>query len=306
MAILRGVTGVALTILMSVAGAPMEATRKPRADCVARLDGSAFPQLIPEYWVWEELFARVQSGKETSTLAQLRTRTHLSEGGTNLLASTSSAALRRVELLRSSTAPTNGVSRNALVADALLDSRDELLRSLSDTDVQSLIEHIGRRRREMLYAFAKPRRRADDETQRVKCRMSVSGKADAELIPEAYYWEFHLRVLASISETRRLGPDKYDADYIDALRQQSLPIPETDVLLVLKTAIQTIAEVDGLRVAHSASLEGGIAIEMLVANAVQSARVTLLRRLSSSSWSVVQRHAASRRAGIAYDFPTSF
>jgi hypothetical protein len=307
MAILRCIVALTLlTVAVPSNNRSLRATSQSNADCVARLDGGAFPHLVPEYSVWEELFQRVQAAKGLPTLADIRGELQLSETGMNLLTSASTVALNRASALRSSPFPPNGIPQKTAAADMIFESRDDLLRSLSQNDLQQLADHIDLRRRQTLYAFQRPGRRATSSTQSFNCPISISGKVDAELIPETYYWEFHFRVLASISEKHRVGPNKYDADYMATLREQRLPIPETDIVLVLQSALQAITAVDGVRANGSISDVPGREVEVAVAETIRIARLGLLRKLPKSSWVVVQRDAANRRGGIIYDFPTSF
>jgi hypothetical protein len=264
--------------------------------CQGRLDGDQFPFLVPEYLVWEDSFSRVQGTRPTDAGLQLT-----ASGGRSLQA-IGSVALKRAAALRAAPAQPGAASPATTAADLVLEARDDLLRTLSTADAERLAEQIESNRRRTSYAFAKPGRRAAVPSARITCLISIEGKEHPELIPEAYYWEFHLRTLASISEQRRLGDSTYTADFMSALRRQHLPIPERDVIVVLTTARDTIPNVDAARAKYEDSKDA----ERAVATIVRTTRLKLLLSLPRESWIIVQRDAARRRAGIVYDFPTTY
>jgi hypothetical protein len=271
--------------------------------CTARLDGARFPYLVPEYEVWKDLFesAQVTQGF-SSTLAAAGTDPQLSATANRALHAIASAALPRAAALKATPSQPGGVSAASAAAGLILDARDDLLRTLSATDVERLFKHLEGRRRQTRYTFAMPGVRATAQGAVITCRLSINGKEHPELVPEPYYWEFHLRVLASISEKHRTGPAAYSTEYMSVLREQRLAIPERDVVTLLAIASDTIRAVDSARAASVDSREA----ESAVAAIIRAARLDLLRRLPKDSWVVVQRDAANRRGGIEYDFPTTY
>ncbi len=135
----------------------------------------------------------------------------------------------------------------------------------------------------------------------ITCPISIAGRQHPALIPEAYYWEFHFRSLASIAEERRVGQASYAADFLLALRQQHLPIPQEDVIALLTTAVETIPKADAAR----AKFTDSRLAERAVATIVRAARLRLLRTVPRESWIAIQRNAARARAGTTYDFPST-
>lgn len=267
--------GASLVFLCAVT-VPEGATvgRQTDRPCEGRLNGEEFPFLIPEYVVWKEIF---RTGQGTEADASLQ----LTEAGRRSLQAIESMALDRG------------------AAEVILEARDDLLRALSSSDSKRLMEHVDSRRRQTRFTFEKAGRRTAVQGSRIPCVISIDGRQQPQLIPEAYYWEFYFRTLATVSEQNRIGVEAYSADYLRALRQHHLPISEHDVITVLRTATETRAQIDTARAAYRDSKDA----EPAVAAIVQTARLKLLRTLPRESWLIVQRDAARVRVGTTYDFP---
>jgi hypothetical protein len=191
---------------------------------------------------------------------------------------------------------------SSAAADLLLEARDDLFRMLSADEAEILLEHADSVRQQTRYIFPVPGSRVTVQDTAITCPISIQGREHAALIPEAYYWEFHLRTLASVAEERRVGPGSYAADLLFALRQQHLPIPERDVIALLTTAVETIPKADAARAKYTDSRLA----ERGVATIVRAARLRLLRTVPRESWIAIQRDAARARAGTTFDFPTTY
>jgi hypothetical protein len=278
--------------VLMVAAAFAQQTEAP---CEGRLNGEEFPFLVPEYVAWEDIFTRAQRTQPTGSGLQL------TESGRQSLQATGSLALKRAAALRATPVQPGAISPNSAAADLLLEARDDLLRTLSTVDTARLVEAVESTRRQTRYAFAKPGRRVNIPIANITCLITIKGKDQPELIPEAYYWEFHLRSLASISAEHRIGGAAYTADYMSALRHH-LRIPDRDVIAVLTTAAETLLQVDAARAKYTDSRDA----ESAVASIVRAARLKLLRSLPRESWVAVQRDAARARVGTVYDFPTTY
>lgn len=276
--------------LVFLGAAAVAAAREyAQAPCQAHLDGAQFPFLVPEYRVWEDIFSRAP-GTQTPEGAG----PPLSEPGSRSLRAMAPIALKTF-------AGARDASRPAAAADLLLEARDDLLRTLSADDTARLVEHADAIRRQTRYTFPKPGTRADQNAV-ATCPVSISGQQHPELIPEPYYWEFYLRSRAWVSAQRKTGAATYTADFMSALRQHHLPIPEREVVLVLTTGEEMVPDVDAARAKYRDSRDA----ERAVASIVRAARLKLLRSLPRDSWIVVQRDAARTRGGTVYDFPTTF
>ena len=307
MAISRAVY-VLLVLLTTITASSIahDTRQNTTADCVATLDGATFPFLVPDYVVWEQMFSRSQVPDAASGLPEVAVELQLSEPAGKALASISAAALKRADAVRTAPRRQSGLPPEAMAADLVLEARDDMLRMLSRVDFDRVTEHMEGRRRQARYTFPKPGKRATNENQIFKCPVSINGREHPELIPEAFFWEFHLTVLASVSADHRTGPNTFATPYISTLRQIELPIPEPDVITLLNHAASTAATIESVRNTSLGIYGRGEEREAAVARAVQAARLQLLLRLPKSSWMIVNRHAKSRRGGIVYHFPTSF
>jgi hypothetical protein len=269
--------------------------------CSATLDGEQFPFLIPEFLVWQDVFLRAQTTEQAPEAAGDIEAPRLSAEGIRSLRAIGPLAVQRAGALRSASFKPSGVPPETAAADLVLEGRDDLLRSLTAADAESMAEYLEAKRRATRYTFRQPGRRAASPGAVATCPTTIEGKHYPELIPEAYYWEFYFRVLATMSESHRIGATEYEADFMSALRQGHLPIPVRDVIAVLSAAAEVTPVVDATRAQWSDSRDA----ERAVAAVIRAARLKLLRSLPRGSWIHVQRHAAENRGGTVYTFPTS-
>jgi hypothetical protein len=269
--------------------------------CSATLDGGQFPFLVPEFVVWQDVFLRAQTGEQATETAGDIQEPRLSAGGLRSLRDIGPLAVQRAEALRSAPFRPGGVPAATAAADLVLEARDDLLRSLTATDAESMATHLEAKRRAARYTFTQVGRRAASPGAVATCPTTIEGKQSPELIPEAYYWEFYFRMLASVSEPHRIAAAEYTPDFMSALRRGHLPIPERDVIAVLTLAAEVIPVVDAMRAQWADSRDA----ERAVAPLIRAARSKLLRSLPRGSWIHVRRHAAENRNATVYTFPTN-
>lgn len=190
----------------------------------------------------------------------------------------------------------------SIAAGAILESRDDLLRRIAALDRDKVLERIEMLRHKTRYTFAKRGRRTGVGSAEITCLISINGRKYPELIPEAYYWEFHLRALAAVSSQHRTGRTTFDVDYFSTLRRDLLQIPAADVVALLNHAAATIELIDRVRNTPLTSGQTGEGREAAAARVSAVSRLELMNRLSKASWMAIERHAKSRRGGITYDF----
>ena len=280
-------------------------TQPADSDCTGTLDGSRFPFLVPEYVTWEVLF-RSSQNRDIGGASDVARELQLSDDADRGLKSEGGAALTRASAVRQTGAAPQGASVESIAADAILESRDDLLRRIAALDRDKVLERIEMLRHKTLYTFAKRGRRTSAGSAEITCLISINGREHPELIPEAYYWEFHLRALAAVSSHHRTGPTTFDVDYFSTLRKDLLQIPAADVVALLNHAVATIELIDQVRNSPLTSGQTGEQREAAAARVSAVSRLDLMSRLSKPSWMAIDRHARSRRGGITYDFPTGF
>jgi hypothetical protein len=281
---------------------------------VGRLAGGEFPELIPAYYVWEELFRTAHSAHLGSSSASLvlATALELDRNATDSLVAVSSAASVRASALRaaspSADVPGLSLDREIAAAEQILEARDELIRELPKATFDRLRAWVDVRRRQTTFSFQPRGRLLTTDLGGTRCQVSVKGKEYPHLIPEGFYWEFYMRGLSLSAREYRAGRGGYAPEYIETLRRYHLPILEEHIQLLLNVSSQTIVRVDNLRTGADYTQEGrGRQLDIEVADLVADARAELVRQLPRAAWAAIQRDASTRsRASTVFDFPPSF
>lgn len=250
-------------------------------ECAAVLDGSKFPELIPDGAVWNALAGEVTSGAFTQTGREL----NISNGAREIVARTFT--------------PRGG----APVAgdDSALQKRDALTRLLSVSDFRRVSDWTEGRRLQTSYTFPIPGKLGRPDAQGARrCTISVKGSEHPSLIPESYYWDAYFGFKAGAVEGFSEPDGRLALAFVRAQQEHHLPMPIRDIELFFQVAQRVVDQLD--RVAPQ---EGDASTRRRQrAKIVRDGREQLVRRLSGSSWLVVQSDAARARHSTIYDFPT--
>lgn len=292
----EGLTGIARSTT------PTQAGGAAPDSCAGRIDAWSHPHLVPGYLAWESFFASVE--QPDSTLLQT-----LSVDGTakDRILSQATFARSRAKAARASAsaAISTGKSVDGEIegraergaAQAIVEARDELLRSLPDDVTERIVHASDDQARRQSFAIAAPRKLVQVDGQ-TKCRVTVKGREFPHLIPEADYWEFYFRVRQVAAAPFAEG-DKFAAGHVLALqRSRELEMPAEYIQRILRFATDTMAHVDSLR--------GQGADDAQIAETILKARTTLLRTLPGPVWLLVNRDAARVRAGEEFTFPSTY
>jgi hypothetical protein len=248
-------------------------TPTPQDSCSAVLDGSKYPDLIPDAVAWAVIGGQVSAG----TFRQTAQTLGVSGAGADVIA----------RMFAGGGAPITGPT-------AALTKRDLLTRQLSTGDYQVLRDWVETERRQMLFTFPVPGRlsAASPEGNR-RCTLEVKGKDHPEWIPESFYWEAYFRTQVDAVGEYRVG-GRIAPIYLKTHQQLHLPMPVEDLRIFFEIADRTVAQ-----------LGGGSGDSRRNAEIVRNAREDLVRRLRESSWRVVLADATSRvRDAAVFAFPT--
>jgi hypothetical protein len=265
------------------------ALAQPKSTCSGTLAGREFPELIPEYWVWERFFDDIsQPG------SQLLRSTDLPPADAAVLKQMAAQAVANVRVIRAADPALEQVEGRA--AEAIISARDALKRQLPEQRMRtasSIVYEQGSRREYKLPVTGKPRTLDDGTTQ---CLVSVKGKEHPELIPEIEAWRLYFLTYADVAEHISVWPD-YNVPDLRGIQKSRLPISDDDLRRFL-----TFARDQGRLLEQ---LQDASADDKTVAQTVRAARDVLLRTVRSDVWMKLRKDAERTRKGIIFTFPPS-
>lgn len=266
---------------------PADVPSAQGGSCTAEIAGWEQPNEIPEYLLWESLFAdleRPSSGQSalglaSTPLAHVRTR-----------------AAEAVSLARSGRShatlavPTGPGQPEAVAAQAIVRARDGLIRDLDEGSGRLLRvaawDHASTR------VFSIPvRGKPVVRTGLQQCQVTIRGRDHPHLIPEWGYWQTYFTTYTMSAASYRSGPNSYEPRYLSAIRRNHLPIPEVHLVQMLETAHEVVAH-----------LNSGTTVTP--AEIVLSARANLLRSLPEESWLTVVKDAQRIRDSTTFSLVT--
>ncbi len=281
--------------------------------CSGTLDGSRFPELIPDAFPWNALWARAtdpatiqllkrEIGIDDTTVTRLRGAA--AHAGSLHQVIRRGGGLAAVGLQnRFPVAPE--LEAQAALSEVSLDTRDQLISTLTEPEFRKLNDWIKHQRQRSRFdfgmiGFATP----PDVIGRRTCRISVSGAKRPDLIPESYYWEAYFTFIAAAAERHVTEYGSFSKEYLVVQQKHHLPMPLSDIELLLSTALRTTRLVNELRsLAHPSTEADSLRLRLTIADTISEHRASLLRALPDSSAAAVKRDASNTRAGSTYDFP---
>lgn len=271
--------------------------------CVGTLDGAKFPTLVPSAFLWQQLFESAGNRNIEALRGKLDARSfeRLVEAADVALAR--SSALLRAGLAAGSPDALQA-DRDIAAAEALLDARDELTRTLTPPDFDELEQFVQTMSREVAYVFDVPGKWVPwDAGQR--CKVTVKGSERPDLIPEAYAWEFYFRVRSVTAAPAATGPDRHSVEHLLALRRHSLSgIPLEHIQIVINVATAATKRVDAIRAAEPNVPHDHQKVLLDIQRTVFRARRELVRALLRTSWLAVLGDMGDMMRGTTFDFPT--
>lgn len=255
--------------------------------CAGTVDGGTHRTVVPSHLFWDQVFEdfliagdkhltvnRDSVGVTAFELIRRRMQDLQSEKAT--IRATYAAAEARI--------------RDAALAEAVLDARDDLIRSLSD---EALLSVNAEAVRANARTFALPV--AGRRTATSACQVSIRARQFPHLIPESFYWRFYFAQRAGAAKNFRVLPSGYSPLHIEAVQRQ-LPLNSHDLTYVIDVATRVTTEIEGLRPDAPYVLGDELAVK---------GRNELLRALPKETWRLVKADAQRSRGGITMVFPPS-
>ncbi len=279
--------------------------------CVATLDGSQFPELVPDGLAWRALWDAAGSGKSPQRLAeelQVEAKAFLQIESVTARTLSKIVQLQRGDRAVAATTVSHFKYRppsqtDAALAEASLEGRDGLIRDLTLPDYKKVSAWVQRARAGATYSLGRIGSVASDAAGSRRCQASVTGSLRPDLIPDSIYWEAHFRFTAHAAREYMTDADTFAKEYLVVQQRHHMPMPVSDIQLVLALATRTTAKVDALRSLFVAEGRFSLAARQQLAELVLDARAELVRALPDLSWRAVQRDANDTRGGTVFDFP---
>lgn len=253
-----------------------------QAGCTPILDAGKFPELVPDHMAWAALQQRLTKRSKQQMAGDL---------------GVDRATVEKID---------TAMARHAQGASASLDGRDDLIRSLSPSELERVEGWVQAQRRQGFYRFARTGTIVEDATKGPRCHLSVNGRENPELIPEAFYWEAYFRFKAGVAQGFVQPDGSFQAEFLRAQQMQRLRMPLEELTLVLNTAMNTLSAIErrrSLQVLTDGN-DAGLVTRLAIAKIVESARADLVRLLPRASWQKVVAEAHRVRKNTLFDFPT--
>jgi hypothetical protein len=261
-------------------------TTEATTGCTVRLNASRFPEIIPEYWIWERLFQDLQESAVSGALPQL------GERDSQILSAQAVTGLSRAKEARAKVTMNARAERDA--AETLLASRDDFAANVDAATYFSVRNAAVGRAAIRNYDVPVQGRVVDGALGGSKgCVASIKGGDYPHLIPESEYWRLHLHHYAMISAKYRIGADQFQPFFVTELRVGGLQLSDEDLSRFLRIATQVTEAIEQMPAAQSRD----------VAAVALRARDSLLRGSSNTVWQVLRRDAARSRYGVTFTFP---
>lgn len=283
---------------MQVAQAPLNRLQKDAASgrvtagsCASIIPGEVFPEAIPTYVGWNNLFSEVARlglnhplanvGQiDRDEFAQMRQRNDQLQ-----------AEMGRSKARHFSSEPR---VRDADLANVVLEARDDLIRTLSH-GAFAVVENAAQAALKKPFDVPAPGTLVKPQgLQESLCRVTVRGRDYPHLMPERLLWKLYLVSRADSAAKFRVGTATYDPRHIAAV-QRTLQAPPEHILTVLEVASRVQAEI--------VALPNEVESDRLGDQIAMTARNELVRTLPKEVWEAVKFDAFRIRNGMVTTFP---
>ena len=260
--------------------------------CRGSLNGAQYPELVPEYLAWQALFGELQrEGIQHPTVNDV-----------TLGATAYKAVVEKSNGLRSQLAALQRLHqgrevriRDAEIADAVTDARDDLIRSLSSTSYAILKAALQKAKRKP-FELPAPGQTVENTLAEGSCQVRVRGRDYPHLIRDRFVWKLYFQTVGGAAKSLRRGPSEFDPRHIRAV-QSSLPIPLPHEYLVdlLETSSKVVTDIEQLpQTADADAAADAIA---------EAARDALIRRVPRTVWLAIKADTRRIRTGAVITFP---
>jgi hypothetical protein len=257
--------------------------------CSGTLIGWEFPELIPEYWVWEQFFADVS--RPASTVLG---GTDLAPGEAAVVRDKAAQAIANAATARRAAPVVAQAEADA--AEAIISARDDLKRQLPESSLRATILKVYQQASQREYRLPVMGKRTDIAGT-TRCSVSVKGREYPHLIPETEAWRTYLLNYADAAEHISVGPNEYKEADLRGIQKSRLSLTDDDLRRFLTFARDQGAIIEQMQ-------DAGVD-EKAIAQSVSAARDTLLRTLHPDAWMKVRRDAEMTRRGITFTYPPS-
>jgi hypothetical protein len=287
----RALKGAVVLLSLSV---PALAQHAPSlgSSCQVRLSGADYPSLVPEYLAWQALFDEIRGEESRHAIVNAKT---LGQSEYDLVVVRVAALREQVAILETRYADRQPRTRDAEIAEAIIDARDDLIRSLpirAYLIVKTALEAVKRQ----TFIIPASGRLVPIKPKGSGCQVVTRGGQYPHLIRESFYWRFYFRAIAGAAERFRRGPNDYAPAHIAAVRNSlPIPIPWQYLTRLLEAATRMRAKVEDL----PNSLESDAVADLIA----EEVRDQLIRDFPKVIWLAVKADASRARAGAFIAFP---
>jgi hypothetical protein len=275
---------VAALIFSRLAPVAIAAGQAAAPGCSVSIAAAQYPELLPPYLVWEQVF---------DALLSSRALPPLDGDDVGRATARARAAMQRVTSVRSD-ATRDADERRAEESDVVLAARDDLIRILTPTSFSAL-ERAGAALSTDLTVKTPAVGRRQGRGGLSECRVVITGREHPEMVPEAGFWSLYLMGRGAASAPFREAPGHHQADHVNAVHDE-LPIPTEDIERLLAAAEEFADTVN--------ALPDSIAKDSLVRDLAMSARANLVRSFPEIVWLQIQKDASRARSAMRIGFPS--
>jgi hypothetical protein len=284
------------------------ASRQPNSvECRISISGAERPTWIPAQNIWEETFRQYAAGPAPEIVPGLASDARMKT------ATLFVGALERTNALRQSLPPSApgareqvALERELLIADTILDARDDVSRQLSREDFEALNTYAEQRASRMAVSLPIAGRVVTSADGSSLCELEVVGKEHPELIPEYQVWRSFLRLWAKAAKYNLAVTGQFSTEYLETVRRTSFRMPHSEIASFLRIAISSTAELDALPKAEANATSDQLSQRDLMAQrSVMNARHTLLRALTVDGWRAVLQRFDKARVNTKFWYRTA-
>lgn len=265
--------------------------------CSVTLSGDKEPTVLPAHDVWEATFRRLRANPG-------ELKTPLSGNTVSLINSRAGAALEKVAALRQSLSGGAGSAlqaardREQVIADTIVDARDDAARQTSAEDFDALMDFSVATARAMKVKLPAPGRFVTSEDHVRMCEVAVVGRDNPSLVPEHQVWAVEFNGWAKVAGNHMGADGQINREYLTAVQRSGVHASPEDLRTFLEAATRAAADLEELqREAASGPAEQAIAHDLKVQRLVMAHRHALLRAVSVEGWRAILQRVETTRKG---------
>lgn len=290
-------TVVGLALLLSLPSASPPLARSASQACDARVDGAAFPFLVPTHLVWDELWQRaVEADGAPAQRQKLAAELGIQSSGVERIALT---ALGRRAFAAAQRAQ-GGATAALADVDASLNARDRLLSGLDEKGAEQIHKWL-------LARSAKPYRLGvagqlvPTQEGKLLCKASVNGSVHPQLIPEWDSWRNYFIFMRDGSAMFRNSGGQYTSGYLQALQRRRLVNSDIQAERLLSLMSQAAERIEHYQLFATSMSPDERNTQVIRTTMLMRSRVR--DEFPAATWVAVQEEVNQIRRGTTFDFP---